>query len=311
VSPVAMLCLVLLAAFGLVTLLFSSLIALAWRAGLDRKLATSADLLALRLLPAAGGLLIALTVVLPAFLSFEPHRERETGGPLFLALAALSLAVLAHGISRGLRACLAARRLLRNYATAGRCVIENGQAIHVLDIPEPITAVVGGWHPRIVAAECVVSACSQSEFRQVIAHEAAHVTARDNLKLLLLVATPDPIAWLPVGAALIRRWRAVAEVEADQRATGNDARSRVALASALIKVARLFKPVQDAQPRLSMSAAADDVAGRVRRLLAPPDALPATIVKRLAPLALLTPVLAMPLYALIHELLEVLIRLGL
>ena len=306
-----MLGLVLLATFGLVNLVFSSLIALAWRAGLDRRLASSADLLALRLLPAAGGLAFALTVVLPAFLTFEPHRERETGGPLLLAVAALSLAMLGHGIWRGWRASLAARRLLRNHATAGRCVVEDGQAIHVLDIPEPITAVVGGWHPRIVAAECVVSACSKSEFRQVIAHEAAHVTARDNLKLLLLIASPDPIAWLPVGAALIRRWRAVAEVEADQRATGNDARSRVALASALIKVARLFKPDRDAQPRLSMSAAAEDVAGRVRRLLAPPDAFPETIVGQLAPLVLFTPVLAMPLYALIHELLEVLIRLGL
>ena len=104
---------VLLATFGLASLLLAGLVATAWRAGLNRVRTASADLLALRLLPVAGGLLFAVTVVLPAFLSYEPHRDREVAGPLLLILAAFALLTLGHGIWRGWRAWAAARSLLQ------------------------------------------------------------------------------------------------------------------------------------------------------------------------------------------------------
>jgi beta-lactamase regulating signal transducer with metallopeptidase domain len=163
----------------------------------------------------------------------------------------------------------------------------------------------------VVTAECVVSACSQDEFRQVIAHEAAHVSARDNLKLLLLLACPDALAWTTLGAALSDRWRTEAEFDADQRAAGNDPQKRVELASALIKVARLFDTDHRTRHALTMPVALDDVEGRVRQLLAPEQAASATISKALASLALLIPVTAVPLYSLIHEVLEALVRFGL
>jgi Peptidase family M48 len=150
--------------------------------------------------------------------------------------------------------------------------------------------------------------CSAEEFRAVLAHEAAHLAARDNLKLLLLVGAPDVLAWTPLGAGLVERWRAAAEHEADQRATGTDRARRLALASALIKVARLLKRPGAA---LGMPVAAEDVAGRVRGLLAPPGcgARPAVAVT-LALCSLLTPLLAVPCYAALHELIEQLVQLG-
>jgi beta-lactamase regulating signal transducer with metallopeptidase domain len=231
-------------------------------------------------------------------------------GPLLLILAAFALLSLGHGIWRGWRAWRAARALLQECGTAKRCVVENGCRVQVVDTARPIIGVVGGWRPQVVTAECVISACSQDEFRQVVAHEAAHVSARDNLKLLLLLACPDALAWTALGAALSERWRTEAEFTADQRATGDDPRKRVELASGLIKVARLFDSGDRARHALTMPVALDDVEGRVRQLLAPAHAASATISKALALLAVLVPVAALPLYELIHELIEGLVRLG-
>jgi hypothetical protein len=310
VSSLLLLGIVLLATFGLVAMLLAGLVAIAWHAWLSRVRTTSADLLALRLLPVAGALLFAVTVVLPAFLSREPYRDREAVGPLLLILAAFALLTLGHGIWRGWRAWTAARSLLQTCGPAKRHVVENGCIVQVVDIPKPIVGVIG-LRPRVVAAECVISACSRDEFRQVVAHEAAHVSTRDNLKLLLLLACPDALAWTVLGAALTERWRTEAEFAADQRATGDDPQKRLELASALIKVARLFDTGLCARHALTMSVALDDVEGRVRQLLAPARATSPRLSKALASLALLTPVAALPLYALVHELIETLVRFGL
>lgn len=305
------LCLVLLATFGLAAASLSSVLALAWCAGLTRSATTSAELLALRLFPVAGGALIVLTVVLPAFLSYEPHRASEAAGPWLLMLSACSLGSLVHGIWRGWRACGAARALLKDCGPARRSIFENGREVRVVETAQPIVAAVGAWRPRIVAAESVASACSPEEFLQVVAHESAHISTRDNLKLLLLVAAPDALAWTPLHAALTRRWRAAAEREADRRATGDDPHRRVALASALIKVARLLKAGERVRPLL-MSIASDDVPGRVRDLLHPPrHSCRPRVVYALAGCALLIPAVAPPLYGLVHKLVEGLVSLGL
>jgi hypothetical protein len=312
-NPAVMLCLVILGTYGLTALVLSGLVVLAWNAGLKQKAAGSTELLTLRLLPAAGGLLVVLTVVLPAFLSQEPHQQREAAGPVLVALAALSFLTLALGGRRGWQACSTARSLLRNCGPARRWIVNDGQKVKVVNVPEPLVAVVGGWRPQIVAAECVISACSEEEFQQVIAHEAAHVSARDNLKQLLLIASPDVLGWTRVAADLTQRWRAAAELEADQRAAGNDPRKRVALAAALIKVARALGAVERARPLLSMPVASDDVEARVRKLLAPPNFHPPGVLsaKAVVSCALLVPLAALPLYPCVHELVEALVRLGL
>ena len=301
----------LLATFGLAALVLGGLVALAWLAGLSRVRLTSADLLALRLFPVVGALLFAVTIVLPAFLSCEPYQDREAAGPLLLSLAAFALLTLGHGVWRGWRARTEARLLLHRCGHANRWVVENGQIVQVVEVADPIVAVIGGWRPQVIAAECIMAACSRDEFRQVVAHEAAHVSARDNLKLLLLRACPDALAWTALGGALSERWRSEAEFAADQRATGDDPRKRIALASALIKVARLFDSRQRARPALTMSVAVDNVEGRVRQLLAPQHAASGTIGKVLATFALVMPVVVLPLYAFVHELIETLVRFGL
>jgi beta-lactamase regulating signal transducer with metallopeptidase domain len=200
---------------------------------------------------------------------------------------------------------------LRACGPAERCVVESGCRIQVVDIAEPLLGVIGGWRPQVVTAECVLSACSPDEFRQVVAHEAAHVRARDNLKLLLLLACPDALAWTALGRALAARWRTEAEFAADQHASGDDPHKRVELASALVKVARLFGTRDGARNALTMAVALDDVEGRVRQLLSPADIPSARTTRTLLLSALLVPLAALPLYGLVHQLIERLVRFGL
>jgi Zn-dependent protease with chaperone function len=303
--------LVILAAYGLFNLLLSAAVVLAWRAGLRRHLTEADAVLGVRLLPATGSAVLVLTVVLPAFLLYEPRQAHDQPGPLLVLSALFALLVLGDGIRRGLSAWRATRALLRS--SEPLATHPAGAApVAVIPVKEPLVGVVGGLKQRIVAARSVAAACDHEEFRQVLAHEAAHMRARDNLKLLLLLTLPDTLAWLPTGGALTEQWRAATELEADERASGADPRKRLALASALIKVARLSlasgrppRPAHRSSPPLS------GLEHRVRRLLAPSPALHRGFSgRRLLTCALLLPLLAVPLYAAVHRLIEALVAFG-
>lgn len=303
--------LVMLAAYGLFNLLLSAAVVLAWRAGLHRHVSDADAVLGVRLLPATASAILVLTVVLPAFVLYEPRQAHDQPGPLLVLSALFALLVLGDGIRRGLRAWQATRALLRGSQAHLTQPAAGGAQVTVIQAKEPLVGVVGGLRQRIVAARCVATACDHEEFRQVLAHEAAHVRARDNLKLLVLLTLPDALAWLRTGRALTEHWRAATDLEADERASGADPRQRLALASALIKVARLS--LASGRPRRACRASAP-VSGlehRVRRLLAPSSAVARNFPgRRLLTCALLVPLLAVPLYASVHRLIEALVAFG-
>jgi hypothetical protein len=302
---------VLAAVHGLVSALLSVVVVATWRAIHKRARLSANELLALRLLPAGGATLVVLTVVFPAFLVYEPTQEVERGGPLLVTLALFGLFTIGVGVRRASRAWKAARMLLQSCDPPDMPTLIAGQPVDILDAPEPFVAVIGELRPRIVASKRVLSACSDEELSQIIAHEVAHVASRDNLKLLLLVLGPDPLAWLPTGAALEARWREAVEREADERATGTDRHRRLALASALIKVARLSSTTASPLPALSLPVAVDDVEGRVRGLLAPsPPNAPRKRVWSLAVCSLVVPALGVPLYGVVHQFIEALVAFG-
>jgi len=303
--------LVLLAAYGLCNLLLSAAVALAWRAGLHRHLTDADAVLGLRLLPAMGSAILVLTIVLPAFLLYEPRHAHDHPGPLLVLSALFALLVLVDGARRGSRAWRATRALARSSQPFLPSTAAGGTEVAVINVKEPLVGVVGGLRQRIIAARSVAAACDHEEFRQVLAHEAAHMDARDNLKLLMLLTMPDALAWLSTGGALTERWRAATELEADERASGTDPRKRLALASALIKVARLS--LASGRPRTAsrMSPPLTGLELRVRRLLGPaPGMHRAFPARRLLTCALLVPLLAVPLYASVHRLIEVLVSFG-
>jgi len=302
---------VLAAVYGLVSALLSVPVVAAWRAIHKRVRLSANELLALRLLPAGGATLLAVTVVLPAFLISEPAHELEEGGPLLVTLALFGLLTIGIGLRRSSRAWKAARVLLQNCGAADVPTLIAGQRVDIVNAREPFVAVIGGLRPRIVASKRALSACNDEELSQIIAHEVAHVASRDNLKLLLMVLGPDPLAWLPAGAALEARWREAVEREADERATGADRYKRLALASALIKVARLSSTAASPLPALSLPIAVDDVEGRVRGLLAPsPPIPPRKRIWSLAVFSLVVPVLGFPLYGVVHQFIEALVAFG-
>jgi Zn-dependent protease with chaperone function len=103
----------------------------------------------------------------------------------------------------------------------------------------------------------------------MLRHEAAHVTLRDNLKRFAMRASPDFIA---AGSAIERAWSSAAEEAADAAAVAEHPSTALALADALIRVARL------APPRTPELASAFYLGGsiesRVRRLVAPDSQSP-------------------------------------
>ena len=305
------LAIVLAATYGLTNMLLSCGVTLAWCLRLHAAPATANDLLALRLVPAAGALFLTLTVVLPAFLIYEPSHEAEETGPLLTLLVLIAVIVVGDAARRTRGALTAARRLLDRCGLGIRSHM--APTFDVVDVADPIVAVVGTWRPRILISRRVVNECDAAEFGAVIAHERAHVRARDNIKLLLLVACPDALARLPVGRAILSRWRSTAEVEADDRATGADPHRRVALAAALVRVARLASEAGYPTRIPGMAVAADDVETRVRRLLAPRvvEARPAIgIARTLIAGALLLSISAVPLHGWIYAGIEGLVDFG-
>lgn len=303
--------LVVLASFGLCNVLLSVAVEALWRLGWLARVVRANAVLGVRIVPAVGSALVVLTVILPAFLVYEPPHAHDKPGVLVVMLSVLALLMFADGCRRGLRAWRTTRALMRRSRPLLTQSMAGGAQVSVINVKEPLVAVVGGWRQRIVAARCVASACDSEEFGQVLAHEAAHMDARDNLKLLVLLAMPDALAWLPAGGALTARWRAATDLEADERASGGDPRKRVALASALIKVARLTLASGRLHRAPRLSSPFGGLEARVRRLLASsPGAAPAFPGLRLMTGALLTPLLAVPLYGLVHRLIEILVAFG-
>ena len=309
-NNVGVLWLVLAASYGVNCLVLSVVVALSWSQWFNRTALTARSLLAMRLLPSMGALCLTLFVVLPAFLINEPKRAAEPVGPVVMLMAAFALVCIGAGCLRARRSWLTTARLLRDCDPTDSGTMIAGRDVHIVDWPGALFAVVGACKPRIVAASRVLEVCSHEELREVIGHEAAHIAARDNLKLLLLLASPDPLAWIPVGTGLLTRWRSAVEFEADAIATGPDPRRRVALASALIKVARL-SDARGPLATLSMPIVAEDVEGRVRRLLAPSPAVLSTLsTGKLAAFALFLPLVVMPFYGSVQECIEALVAFG-
>jgi Zn-dependent protease with chaperone function len=130
---------------------------------------------------------------------------------------------------------------------------------------------VGLWRPRLFVAGPVADALTAEELEVVVAHEAGHRASWDNLKRLLLVASPDALGLTPLGRSVLSAWVSAAETDADAHAVGADAQRGVTLASALVKVARLL-PAPSREPLpLSTLNEGGSLAARVRRLTGVPD----------------------------------------
>jgi len=229
-------------------------------------------LFALRLFPSAASLFALLALFVPAYLAHEPRGSGETVGLPLLALAILACLVLLSAALRGLRTWNGTRRLARAWAEDAEPLdlAVAGLPAYRITHPFPVVAVLGVRHPRLYVAGQVLSSLGGSELKAVVEHERAHLAARDNLRHWLLRACPDVLAWTPAGSRLERAWLAAAEEAADERAARGGPGAALALAEALLRVARLAPAACSAPlPELALHNG-DDLARRVRRLAAAP-----------------------------------------
>ncbi len=248
----------------------ASLLAAVAHSGLRARLARLAPgeqarhLLALALFPAAAGLLAAGLAAL-AWLVHEPRSTDETLGPVLLALALLGLAVVAwRAGSAGLDAA-SSRRLVARFRREGRDLAGFPLPALQADHPFPVAALAGVWRPRLLIADRVLEALQPAEIDAVVAHELAHLQARDNLKRLLLAASPDPLALTGVGRRLRSEFLGAAEAAADARACVRV--PATTLARAIVKVAGLVP--EGARLDLAIASFHHDgsLASRVRALV--------------------------------------------
>jgi Zn-dependent protease with chaperone function len=193
-----------------------------------------------RLLPLALPALL-LIAQCHAFVRYEQARP-ESAGPLLIVLGALGFVLSLEALYRlGLvwrrTASVAAgfRHDAKPIALAGW----DGRAWATAPTCPP-AVVIGPLGVELFISAPVLHHCTADELAAIVAHERAHVIARDNLLMLLFAVTP--------GARLLRviqrvavayetEWSAASEEAADQSA--GDVAGHLELASALTKVVRL------------------------------------------------------------------------
>jgi len=275
-QDLAFACVIALAWFGAINLAASAAVsAVAWR--LERRdhaagLATSAAVLfALKLLPGLVSVFFTLAVFVPAQWRFEPEGAEEEAGVCLSMLAAVGLVTIVLAVQRGLRDARRTSRIEREWqgrATTGE--IAGGLPVPVFCLPDaaPILSLAGIWKPRLFVARPVLEAFSPDELDVSVAHERAHLDARDNLKRLAMSCSPDLLAlWRP-GRHLAGRWRAAAEFDADARAARGSEERAVTLAAALLKIVRLAPRPVVAAPGVGFYDGTV-LWARIDRLLAP------------------------------------------
>lgn len=226
----------------------------------------------LRLLPLVAALLWA-SLAMASFFLFEPREQSERVGLVLVGASSLGLALLVAAAVRVSLAMMQHRRLLRVWLQASTPVSLPGVSIPALalDVAFPVVAVVGIWRPRLVIARRVLEACPPDELAAILDHERGHILRRDNARRLLLLALPDPLSWISMGRDIDLAWHDAAEEVADEApGAGRGDAGRVALAAALVRVAKMV-PEGEILSELPASALyrGEPLERRVRRLLDP------------------------------------------
>jgi beta-lactamase regulating signal transducer with metallopeptidase domain len=224
-------------------------------------------LLMLRLLPAALSTLVVAILCVPGYLLFEPRVASEEVSLACAAAAFLGAAILTAAIYNAIAALVISKQYVRRCGGVESTL--HGEKVQ-LSAHSSGLALAGILHPRLLISEQAAAALSADELAVALRHERAHRDSRDNFKRLLILLAP---AIFPALRTLEQAWAKYAEWAADDRATAGDPESSLALASALVRVARLQS---GPMPRLvtSLVEADEDLSLRVDRMLYPSSAEP-------------------------------------
>ena len=222
----------------------------------------------LRLLPCMAAMVFVAALFLPSYWRYEPREFVEGFDVTLTALAAIALLIVAASSARGLLAWRSAIRRADAWMRTARPlpIGDAGMAAFAIEEDAPLMALVGVLRPRLFVARGLLDALTAEELAASVAHEAGHRRAWDNLKRLAMRAAPDLLAITGIARGIERRWASASEHAADRRAAG-DGPTRCALASALVKVARLTPPMTPLAEPISTLVDGGEIASRVERLL--------------------------------------------
>ena len=283
------------------------------RRGAFRRTASPSIAFGARMLPAAAAGAFVAALFVPSYWRFEP-RDGVEGFDVTLSMLAIGgAAIVAAGLVRGADAWRRARRRMDVWMRSARpiALASAGIPAFEIDVDAPMLALAGVVRPRLLVTRGLRAALTPEELDASVAHELGHRRAFDNLKRLAMRAAPDLLALLPSAGAIERRWASAAEHSADLHA-GHGAARRCALASALVKVARLAPPATPAAEPISTLVGGGDIASRVQRLLGEPSSRPRVRRHKLAAVAVAAAASVafayVPLLAGVHELTELLVR---
>jgi hypothetical protein len=229
---------------------------------------------ALMSLPSAAALVVVVTLVVPSYAVWEPHVHVEVPSWNLLVMAAVCLSGLALSLRQSLQRWWKTQVTVHGWSDTSRPLELPGVDLpaRALRADDPIVALVGVRRPRVFVADCVLKTLNPEELKAAIEHELGHQRANDNHKRWLQCFLPDVLnGWWPAGNSIAKSWEHACELSADDFVAQSGRSSSLALASALVKVAKLM-PQQDAPDPIGsylLKGTASNLRERVAELMRP------------------------------------------
>ncbi len=261
--------LVSLAFFATVYCPLSGLVVLAWRsvnlAGrksvVNSAILSSANFLfGLRIFSFTVSTVVAVFFTFPSFWLMERASLDEDAGTFILT--ACSLLILSAGLFRVLRAQARTTNAVAQWSLGARSM-GSGAATPALSASKgaPALILVGIRRPRVMVSDMAAIVLSDHELKVAVRHELGHKRSWDNLKKVLIGASP-----FPGMSSLESAWREAAELAADDAAVANR-RDALDLAAALIKLSRSSKQWSEPALASELVSGSSSISLRVKRLL--------------------------------------------
>lgn len=216
-----------------------------------------------------AGCFVAILIV-PAWIAHEPVPSAEPVTWSLVAVATCGATLIAAGMVRTARSIIATRRTSTAWSRRATILRVEGfdECIFAIEHPFPLLATIGTLRPRMFAARHLLAALDRDELAAAIRHELAHRSHYHSLKSLVMRFSRFVLPFA-VPAPVDRAFACAIEEQADAKASGGEAASSLALASALVKIARLVPRGMTIQMAATVFAADDDgasLAQRVRKL---------------------------------------------
>ena len=233
--------------------------------------ARSRLLFTLRIFPAAVALGGVAALFIPSYILYEPQPADEVLNTKLVVIAAVSAAGLVMAFWRSLLSWRATKRLVADWMSHAEAIPVDGLSVqaHCLTHSFPVIAVVGAFRPRLFVSKQIFDSLDRPEILAAMEHEIGHLSARDNLKRVLIRGCRDLLAIVPWGRSLDSAWSKAAEAAADEYAAARGGSTALDLASALVKIARMMPEEPDLNMPVGAFLLGDDPGGlawRVRRL---------------------------------------------